>query len=412
MESRERISMDEKHGKSIRKRVLEDPLFLRTDEYIDEMLEKDTLTELVLQIGPNCNLECPHCYGAYGPKRKGFPQLKFVRKALEESVELGIEGITLTDGEPIRLQTKDVLGLAANFSDRIPLTIMTNAKFANTVRNTARWISFLKDEGFELNRDGNLIYVSFGEGYKVHWKNYHKLNVALKVIYPDANFGKHLRYSLLYGLGEDETELADNVASSLANVFGLDGEIEFFPESNGKVPTYVIPYKKGEYLFIDCNQCDPQGRATDLNVFDGVFLFGELSVSKMGFLPREAESLYVAHDGRVSYGIAGGCVREERYAGSLETDSLGEIKRRIQSDEIYQAKKIGGTRFLYAVAQDVNPDFRVFGKIGCDVCHSFFSDSDIIEGVRRRLSQDGVAESYKQFIGSFDLSNKEQCGFV
>ena len=174
MESRERISMDEKHGKSIRKRVLEDPLFLRTDEYIDEMLEKDTLTELVLQMGPNCNLECPHCYGAYGPKRKGFPQLKFVRKALEESVELGIEGITLTDGEPIRLQTKDVLGLAANFSDRITLTIMTNAKFANTVRNTARWISFLKDEGFELNRDGNLIYVSFGEGYKVHWKNYHR----------------------------------------------------------------------------------------------------------------------------------------------------------------------------------------------------------------------------------------------
>jgi len=80
----------------------EDPEYLGSDKYIQAQMERIGLFSMVLQMGPNCNLSCPHCYGSFSKKRKGLPKLKTVQNTLEEAIELGIWEVCLSDGEPIR----------------------------------------------------------------------------------------------------------------------------------------------------------------------------------------------------------------------------------------------------------------------------------------------------------------------
>jgi len=62
-------------------------------------------------------------------------------------------GFVLTDGEPLRHENKKVMKVFAEHSDKFPLAILSNGIFARTQQNAIDWMNFLKDNGFDLNKN-------------------------------------------------------------------------------------------------------------------------------------------------------------------------------------------------------------------------------------------------------------------
>jgi len=116
--------------------------------------------------------------------------------------------------------------------------------------------------------------------------------------------------------------------------------------------------------------------------------------------------LWVRYDGNVSFGHSGQCIKEGKFYGNVADDSLGDIKRKIQNDSTYQAFKLGGARFMYHLAQKINPDFKIIGRTRCDVCNAFFRDIKLVSAVREMLNKEGVAESYKEFVNKLNFRKK------
>lgn len=392
MRTRERLA--------IVRRARKNPEVLKTDEYIDAQLSSDLITGLTVQMGPNCNLHCSHCYGDYGPHRRGLPKPVFIEKALEGAVELGLSQVSLTDGEPFRHENKKVVGLVARFSEKVPARIVTNCSFARTGANTARWFEFLKESGFNLSQKGNLIEVSFGLMYRVSFGNYMRFNEGVKFAFPQTDFGQHLRYRHISERRlEEELKLLHRFSKGLNAAFDIerikagegqvaDGAILNFP-SSGKSPIYL------EFIW-----CRPYGRAEAFTIFEDIFPHTRFTPENTIFTPDEFQDLWVGFDGRVSFAKSGQCVQEGRYYGNLKDSSLPEIKKRILADSVYQAFNLGGVRFLYSLAQEVNPRFVVEGRIRCHVCNAFFADRQLVDGVRELL-EGGVISKYRDFVEKF-----------
>jgi MoaA/NifB/PqqE/SkfB family radical SAM enzyme len=85
------------------------------------------LDHLWFQVGGTlCNLECRHCFISCGPHNHafGFLDLATVRRALEESITLGVKEYYFTGGEPfLNRDMVDILELTLRYG---PATVLTN----------------------------------------------------------------------------------------------------------------------------------------------------------------------------------------------------------------------------------------------------------------------------------------------
>src|ERR1041384_1131648 len=85
------------------------------------------LDELWFQVaGTLCNLECRHCFISCGPHNHsfGFLDLETVRRALAESVALGVKEYYFTGGEPfLHPDMTAILEMTLHYG---PATVLTN----------------------------------------------------------------------------------------------------------------------------------------------------------------------------------------------------------------------------------------------------------------------------------------------
>jgi len=378
---------------------------LKTDEYIEAQQKSFGLSQIVFEMGPNCNRSCSHCYGDYGPKRKGLPKVSIIKKTLEDSVGFPFTNILLTDGEPLRHENRNVMKVLANNSNNTPLRIITNGVFARTEQNTDKWFNFLKENGFDLNRNGNLINVSTGMTYKVHINNYFRIHESMKKIFPDVDIGEHFNYLFLRTESKGEGRLARCLILGLEHEFGKRRNWSLGQDKEGFLSIRVYP-EKGSSIKIYYQDCDLDGRAKNMRIFDRTFPVRDLKVDDLGFYPEFLEGVYVSHNGDVSFGKSGACVRKGKFYGNVKDENFLDIVFRIKDDSIYNAYQLGGSRFMYYLGQQVNPDFEVRGRIRCDVCHSFFDNPKLVNAVRERLDNEGVVDTYKNYIKTIDLRRK------
>lgn len=382
------------------------PEVLATDKYIEAQLQRLGLLTISQQMGPNCNLNCPHCYKNFGRNRNGRPQLRTVQKTLEEAVESEFLEICLTDGEPIRYENKKLMKLFAEFSSKLPVSIMTNAVFACSEENTLDWMKFLKDNGFDLKNGNSLFCVSTGPTYKVHWHNYARFNWALKKVFPDVDFGKVLLYQFLgYGDLEKEKEYFSLISRCISYYFNEKKESIEFDENNSRyIPTGKTPI---QLLY---RVCQPEGRAKQMKKhFDSLpsEKLKEFTVEKTNFFIKEWEYLVIDWKGNVGFGDSLRCGGNGRFYGNVNKEHLFEICKRIYHDEFYQANKLGGARFLYHLAQEINPNFTVTGRIYCDVCKAISSSYELVDAIRQKLKREGVIKKYKEYIDQRGLPTLE-----
>ncbi|OAI41616.1 radical SAM protein [Planctomycetaceae bacterium SCGC AG-212-D15] len=85
------------------------------------------LDDLWFQVGGTlCNLECRHCFISCSPHNHsfGFLELETVRKALEESVGLGVKEYYFTGGEPFL--NRDMVAILELTLRHGPATVLTN----------------------------------------------------------------------------------------------------------------------------------------------------------------------------------------------------------------------------------------------------------------------------------------------
>src|SRR5437867_12268767 len=85
------------------------------------------LDDLWFQVGGTlCNLECRHCFISCGPHNHafGFLDLDTVRRALDESVALGVKEYYFTGGEPfLNRDLVPILELTLRYG---PATVLTH----------------------------------------------------------------------------------------------------------------------------------------------------------------------------------------------------------------------------------------------------------------------------------------------
>ncbi len=383
-------------------RVRENPELLLSEDYARVQCGGNWLIDLAVQMGPNCNRTCSHCYGGFGKHRKGLPSEGLVRKLLEDSLDAQLYTITLTDGEPMRLENKLVMGMFAEHSEKIPIAILTNGVFARTLDNATKWFEFLKDNGYDLGKEGNLIQVSTGPTYKVHTKNYARLNWALKETFPNVNPVQHLGYIYLGTNPESEEEKKgwDKLIQYVFNIFcrddGKEGRVEGPKITDyGDSATYLYPVDSDKGIEIVYRFCDPDGGVSNFAVFGDEEV---LKVEDLSFSPRTRSSLVVSSKGEVGFGDSQTCVGPAKIYGNVFEESLRRIKERIYDDPIYFANQLGSMRFLYSLAQEVDPSFVVRGRIKCDVCHEFYQRPGLVDAVRGKLKKQGIVKTFRDYI--------------
>jgi len=370
-----------------------DPKILMGEEYIDTQLKRPSLFTLVQQMGPNCNLSCPHCYGCFGKDISGLPNPEIIRKTLEEAAELKIESVCLSDGEPMREENREVMGLFAEYSSRVPVSIMTNAFFADSKTSAEAWFNFLKEGGFDLER--NLFKVSTGPTYFVNSDNYRFFNEGIKTVFPKVDFGKGLKYSFLgFGDLDKEQDLFSKVLKNISDTFNVSKEK--IKSDSSQIPLFFVPSGKS-MIELRYEPCEPEGRAE-------AFEYGPerrkriFSVEEMLFSVRDWEFLTIDYLGNVGFGDSQRCIGEGRNYGNVSKDSLIYLMRKIFHDPYYQANKLGGVRFIYHLAQEIEPDFKEEGRIHCNVCKKISSRKDLVEKIRERLNKNGIKEEYLNYL--------------
>jgi MoaA/NifB/PqqE/SkfB family radical SAM enzyme/SAM-dependent methyltransferase len=91
------------------------------------LIKPQGLRELWLQINNACNLTCTHCLVSSGPGQHPGPPLELLTSLVDRAVELGVERLYLTGGEP--LVRKDVFTLLrhATESKGLETIVLTNA---------------------------------------------------------------------------------------------------------------------------------------------------------------------------------------------------------------------------------------------------------------------------------------------
>src|SRR5262249_56862621 len=83
--------------------------------------------ELWFQVaGPRCNLPCRHCFISCSPHNDafGYLDLETIRRALDESVVLGVKEYYFTGGEPFL--HRDMVAILEQTLGYGPATVLTN----------------------------------------------------------------------------------------------------------------------------------------------------------------------------------------------------------------------------------------------------------------------------------------------
>jgi len=410
--------MIRKTAKKIIKKAIKnrDVGLLRDKQYIRAQLGFDWLGNLSIQMGPNCNKACRHCYGDYGPHRYGLPDPDLVEKAVRESRKAGITTFTLTDGEPLRSRNKEVLEkILGNRNPEVPIAILTNGSFANTDPNTIKWMRFLGDNGINfVDENGDIMCVSFGPVYDVHWHNYCRINFGLKEFFPDADFGNVLTYRLMRSGHKDERRSLNQVFTAIASAFcGRDVKLEFGEgrENSRGNNSYFLPVKNGTSMEIVLDRCDPMGRARNIKVVREGYPEKKYTLNNLNFRPETIGSIWLKSNGDVSWGYSESCIKKGKIYGNIREASLSDLKERILDDSVYQGFRLGGVRFLYHMARQVG-EFKGRGRIKCDVCHDIFGDPELIQGIRERLGPGGhegllhLVDVYREYLDETGKSLK------
>ena len=82
---------------------------------------EEQLDFMWLELTPNCNLTCVHCYASAGPVARNFSSILNTedwKMVLEEGREVGCKKVQMTGGEPIELYTNATL-LTQNMCDEL-----------------------------------------------------------------------------------------------------------------------------------------------------------------------------------------------------------------------------------------------------------------------------------------------------
>jgi hypothetical protein len=389
------------------KKVLKDarrrPSLIRTRDYLQASLMKPDLYTLHVEMGPSCNLRCPICLADCGPDKEGLPKSELVEKVLSQARSAGIDNVQLTDGEPIREENRDVLGVTAEYSSKIPLVILTNGVFASDKESTVRWFEFLKGSGLDPSVKGNRMVISFGKPYDVPSENYHNINQAFGQVFPNYFPGDFLRYRLInLGDGEDNIRRHNEVIKSLNEVFGERRNLRTYIKE-GEFCVSVYP-TKGPSIKLKQQGFVPVGRGSKLNIADHLYPHRELSPSDLTIEQRAAERLILVHDGGLDFVPASVGFDRQRAYGDVFSSSLNNAMGLIRRDELFQAYKVGGSGFIYYIAQKIDPKFKVNGKTRDDVLIKIFHNERIQEGIREYVhdSKDFV-DSYFGYVNSLDL---------
>ena len=107
------------------------------------------LYDLFIHITNRCNLACPHCY--YQDTSIEDIPLDYVKKGIDEMVELGGKAITFSGGEPfVHPHIKSLLKYA---DKRLAIRLLTNGTLVN--REWASFLSGLDDVNVQISMDGS-----------------------------------------------------------------------------------------------------------------------------------------------------------------------------------------------------------------------------------------------------------------
>lgn len=369
---------------------------LSSDDYINSQMQvSPDYSSVVLQIGPSCNLSCSHCYGDFGRHRKERLGLEVVNALLKGNKYT--TDICLSDGEPFMEENKEVLKRLAQESYKIKIHCLSNGFFATSEENATNWFRFMQENGWDFKEQEHLLEFGCGITYKVPVSNYHNIGVGLRRRF-GKNLGDRLRFNFLSFNEPEEYELLKKIAISVGSAFSEKGELKVKYLDDEKRILSELDVIVDENLMIPIRYrfCDPIGRARGLYYFD--FPEREISIEEIPPSIRMSPQVCVAYNGNVGFGDSQACIKEARVYGNVLNEPLIDIVLRARDDPIFQAKQLGDIRFLTYLARESNSDFRSIGRNGCNLCHDFFSDTQLVGLIRERLSQEGVVNAYKKYI--------------
>jgi len=356
-------------------------------------------------MGPNCNLACTPCLADCGPHREGLPNPKTVEKAITEGLFAGvITGCTLTNGELIREENREVARVVAKASEYLPIHIMTNGVFAGSLESAVEWFNFMKENGMDLSdRNKHRIVVSFGSSYNVPSANYSNIGLALKEVFSGIDYGKVLTYRLLkMGDIQDNKRKAEEMIDIVEKVFGKIRRMRHFLRSRENSKT-LISVGTGAPITIEYQRSKPFGRGANLEFLQRIYPLIEFKPENMFFENNQGDSVDVLYNGDVNFGCSYGEEGRKNSYGNVNKNHLGAVIERIRSDVVFQGCKLGGTPFIYHIARKVKPGFKVIGRYEDDVARAMFGNPKMIREVREYLTKKGLVDSYKQFINGQDL---------
>lgn len=388
--------MNNKTIEKIIKKSRRKPEMQRTDDYISAQLQRDGLYTLTLQMGPNCSLKCSHCYGSYGSDRADLPEPTMVEKLMHEAENIRVNDIVLTDGEPIREENRECMSVISRYSKSIPVSIITNGLFADSEHSAINWFDFLKNEGFDLSRKRNMLQVSCGPMYAVDQENYFYLMKGLYHVFPHVDYGRQTSFRYLI-TDDGQYNIVENIIVSMRKVFGKGGEIK--SHRNGYTKFIHVPVTEALHpIRIYFMFCRPQGRALNSEFIRTQYPEQEVLPQDMGFHPDLEDGLWISYDGNVSFGRSGACIRNGKFYGNIKHDELSAIKGRILEDPVYCAFKLGGARFMYHLARQVDESFQLKARTRCDVCNNVFSSTESTDAIRNYLMKTNIVHEYKSFM--------------
>ncbi|MFA6089131.1 MAG: hypothetical protein WC755_04670 [Candidatus Woesearchaeota archaeon] len=402
--------MSPKKAISVLMEAEKNPLLFATDEFIKARMKLPVLTNLFIEMGPNCNLKCFHCASDCGTDKKGLPNPEIVNKVLEQA-KTSIRSVCLTDGEPLREENREVIEVVAKYSNNFFTNTVSNGTFAKTLNDTINWFSFLKNKGIDYSKKNSSLCISFGKPYNVPTQNYKNIAIAAKEVFPELDMATFLAYRFInFGDGKDTINRVNEIIKIIEDLHGKRRK-EYISANQHRVNVHIYP-KKGKTIKIGLMDCVPIGRAERLRtyseIFDKWFPKKELSPDDLYMTYKDGEGIILLNNGDVSLCDGFGKFNRNFSYGNINSKPLEEITLDIVKDKFFQAYTLGGVPFIYYVAKQINPNFKMIGRTRYHVIREITSDENMISGIRRYLDKNFLG-NYKKFASSIDTNPRRKC---
>jgi hypothetical protein len=392
---------------SIEKESIKRPEIMHSEKYIQCRLNRTCFERAIFEMGPNCNLNCPHCGAECSPNKKGLPKARIVGKSLCDLINYASKGrhpvrVYLTNGEPIREENRQVLDVFCQASEYVPLTIISNGKFAESYDSSKAWMEFMKSRGLNpSSKLGHALDISLGAPYlPVKRENHGNIVRSLRDVFPKTDIGKFLFFILI--LMDDLKEGMNIGNEALKEIYSVLGQrrSEYYGEKDGERFVHIYP-KEGSPIMIDLAHCKPTGRAYGFNWLSKFYPEKEIKFSDVGIDASPGDNFEISHTGDVMLTNCRSNVSRQKPYGNVETEEVGTILERIKADDFFKAYRLAGVPFIYWSAQKVNPDFKVTGRTGEDVYRAIVQNEDIKSEIRQLFGLEGVMSNYHNFVNDY-----------